>query len=156
MKLWIRKTLMGVFGASIALGGLTACSSGFTHRMSTSAEKMAEMRGKLVERVGKKLELDDVQKQKLDVLSGALDAQRDALRGTAANPSDEMLAIVASTKFDRARAQALVEEKTKAIQANSPEVIGALADFYDSLRPPQQQKVREMMQHRRSGWMARG
>lgn len=156
MKLWIKKTWIGVFGASIALGGLTACSSGFPHRGPMGAEKMAEMRGKLVERVGKKLELDGVQKQKLDALADTLEAQRKAFRGTTANPRDEMQALVAGDKFDRTRAQALVEEKTKAIQTNSPEVIGALADFYDSLRPPQQQKVREMMQHRRSGWMAHG
>ena len=40
-------------------------------------------------------------------------------------------------------------------KASSPDVIKALADFYDSLDPGQQQKVREMMQ-RRKGWMARG
>ena len=66
-----------------------------------------------------------------------------------------MQAIVAGAKFDRARAQTLLDEKTRAVQANSPEVISALADFYDSLNPDQQQKVREMMQ-RRKGWMARG
>jgi hypothetical protein len=32
-------------------------------------------------------------------------------------------------------------------------VIAALGDFYDSLQPAQQQKVRDMMQRRR-GWMA--
>ena len=34
-------------------------------------------------------------------------------------------------------------------------VVQAMADFYDSLNPDQQQKVRELMQ-RRKGWMARG
>ena len=33
--------------------------------------------------------------------------------------------------------------------------VAAMADFYDSLNPEQQQKVRELMQ-RRKGWMARG
>ena len=70
-------------------------------------------------------------------------------------PRAEMQAIVSGDKFDRARAQSLLEEKTRAVQANSPEVITALADFYDSLNAEQQQKVRDLMQ-RRKGWMARG
>lgn len=156
MKRWIKKTLMGLFGASIVLGGLTACSTGHSRGGPMSVEKMAQVRGKLVERVGNKLHLDDAQKLKLNVLADKLLAQRTALMGKATDPRAEMLAIVAGDKFDRARAQSLVDEKTQALQANSPEVIAALADFYDSLNPGQQQQVREMMQHRRDGWMARG
>ncbi|MBD9393970.1 Spy/CpxP family protein refolding chaperone [Acidovorax sp. ACV01] len=155
MKPWIKKTLAGIFGVSIAVGGLTACSSGHHHRGPMSAEKMAEVRGKVVERVSSKLDLNDAQKLKLNVLADKMEAQRTAFIGKAADPRAEMQAIVAGATFDRVRAQTLLEEKTRAVQANSPEVIGALADFYDSLNPDQQQKVRELMQ-RRKGWMARG
>ncbi len=155
MKPWIKKTLMGIFGVSIAVGGLTACSSGYHHRGPMSPEKMAEVRGKVVERVSSKLDLNDAQKLKLNALADKLEAQRIAFIGKTADPRTEMQDIVAGAKFDRARAQTLLDEKTRAVQANSPEVIGALADFYDSLNPEQQQKVREMMQ-RRKGWMARG
>lgn len=155
MKPWIKKTLMGIFGVSIAVGGLTACSSGQHHRGPMGPEKMAEVRGKVVERVSSKLDLTDAQKLKLNVLADKMVAQRAALMGQAADPRTEIQAIVAGTKFDRARAQTLLDEKTRAVQANSPEVIGALADFYDSLNPEQQAKVREMMQ-RRKGWMAHG
>jgi hypothetical protein len=41
------------------------------------------------------------------------------------------------------------------LQNKSPEVIAALADFYDSLNPAQQQKVRDFMEHR-GGWFHRG
>ena len=67
----------------------------------------------------------------------------------------EMQAIVAGNRFDRSRAQGLLEEKTRAVQASGPEVINALADFYDSLDAEQQQKVRDWMHKRRSGWMVR-
>ena len=70
-------------------------------------------------------------------------------------PRAEVQAIVAGDKFDRARAQSLLEDKTRAVQAHSPAVVNAMADFYDSLNPDQRQKVRELMQ-RRKGWMARG
>lgn len=156
MKPWIKKTLVGLFGASIMVGGLTACSSGHHYRQgSMTPEKMAEMRGKVVERVSSKLDLTDPQKQKLNVLADKLEAQRTAFIGKTADPRAEVQAIMAGDKFDRTRAQALMDEKTRAVQANSPEVITALADFYDSLNTDQQQKVRELMQ-RRKGWMARG
>lgn len=155
MKPWIKRTLMGLFGATIVVGGLTACSSGHHHRGPMTAEKMSEVRGKVVERVSSKLDLNDGQKQKLNVLADKMEAQRTAFVGKATDPRAEMQAIVSGDKFDRARAQSLLEEKTRAVQANSPEVITALADFYDSLNAEQQQKVRDLMQ-RRKGWMARG
>lgn len=153
MKPWIKKTMFGLFGATIALGGLTACSSGYHHRGPMTADKMAEVRGKVLQRVSSKLDLNDVQKQKLNALADTVQVQRAAWVGSAKDPRAEMQAIVSGGKFDRTRAQALVEEKTRAVQSGSPEVISALADFYDSLNADQQQKVREMMQHRRGGWM---
>lgn len=156
MKPWIKKTLVGLFGASIMVGGLTACSSGHSYRHGPmTPEKMAEVRGKLVERVSSKLDLDAAQKLKLNALADTLQAQRSAFIGKTTDPRAEAQAIVAGDKFDRARAQALLAEKTQALQAHSPEVITALADFYDSLNPAQQQKVRELMQ-RRKGWLAHG
>lgn len=155
MKPWIKRTLVGLFGASIMVGGLTACSSGAHRHGPMTPEKMAEVRAKVVDRVSSKLDLNDAQKQKLNVLADKMQAQRSAFMGQAADPRAEVQAIVAGDKFDRARAQSLLDEKTRAIQASSPEVITALADFYDSLNPGQQQKVRDLMQ-RRKGWMAHG
>ena len=155
MKPWIKKTLMGIFGVSIAVSGLTACSSGHHQRGPMTAEKMAEVRGKMVDRVSSKLDLNEAQKTKLNALADQLEAQRAAFIGKTADPRAEVQAIVAGDKFDRARAQSLLEDKTRAVQAHSPAVVNAMADFYDSLNPDQQQKVRELMQ-RRKGWMARG
>ena len=62
---------------------------------------------------------------------------------------------MAGEKFDRARALNLIDEKTRVVQVSSPEVITALADFYDSLNPTQQAEVRERMQ-KRKGWFSRG
>ena len=155
MKSWSKKTLIGLFGASILVGGLTACSGGHYHRHGPmNAERMAEVRGKVMERVGSKLDLNEAQKQKLATLADKLQAQRAAFVGQAVDPRAEMQALVAGEKFDRARAQALIDEKLRAVQTGSPEVLAAMADFYDSLNPEQQQKVRDFMQRRR-GWMGR-
>ena len=38
------------------------------------------------------------------------------------------------------------------VRRPGPEVLAAMADFYDSLNPEQQQKVRDFMERRRHGW----
>jgi protein CpxP len=155
MKSWIQRSLLGIFGATLALGALTACGHHERHPgASASVEEQARWRDKMVDRVASKLELNDAQKQKLAVLAAKLQEQRAALRG-ATDPRAEMKALVAGEKFDRTRAQALVTEKATAVQARSPEVIAALGDFYDSLNPTQQARVREFMDKRR-GWRHRG
>ena len=64
----------------------------------------------------------------------------------------DVQSLVAGNTFDRAKAKALIDAKTAAVQSKSPELIAAVGDFYDSLRPEQQQKVREFMQRGRHGW----
>lgn len=153
MKSWWKRSLFAVFGAGIALGGLTACSGVRPWQHGGSPEHLAAMQGKMVERIASKLDLDAAQKVKLQALSEVLVAQRKAMAGTGAEPRAQVQALVSGDKFDRAAAQALVDEKTRAIQSGSPSIITAMGDFYDSLRPEQQQKVRDMVQHRR-GWMS--
>lgn len=157
MNIFIKRALIGLFSAAMLAGGLTACG----HRPpglggdNLSAEQSAQHRSKMVERVSGKLDLNADQKQRLTVLADKLHEQRVALMGQTTNPRAEISALVAGDKFDKARAQALVTEKTTALQAKSPEVIAALAEFYDSLDPAQQQKVRDFMAHR-GGWFKRG
>ena len=55
--------------------------------------------------------------------------------GKTTHPRAELRSIVAGTTLDKAKAQALAEEKTGALRSKSPEVIPAAADFYDSLNP---------------------
>jgi protein CpxP len=153
MQPWIKRSLITLFGATALLLGVTACG----HRPQgapMSEEKMADFRVKMMDRASKELDLTEPQKQKLGVLADRLHDQRLALLGKAANPRSEAQALVAGVQFDRARAQALVDEKTGVLRSKSPEVIAAMGDFFDSLNPAQQQKVRDFMQGRR-GWLHR-
>jgi Spy/CpxP family protein refolding chaperone len=160
MKLFFRRNLQralfGIFGAALLVGGLTACGH---HRhdygAAMSAEQYAQTRDKMVDRVASRLDLNADQKTRLAALGDTLYAQRAALMGQTKDPHAEMKALVAGDKFDAARAQALITEKTTVIQAKSPEVLAALASFYDSLNPAQQQKVRDFMEGRH-GWFHRG
>ncbi len=158
MKPWIRGTLYGLLGASIILGGVAAFGYRYYghHGWHASAQDQARFRERMIERVSDRLDLTADQRQRLAALADKLQEQRAALKGEATDPRAEIQALVAGERFDRARAQALVAQKTAAINGKSPEVIAAAADFYDGLNAGQQAKVREFMQHRHQGWWRRG
>ena len=147
MKPWIKRTLFGVFGVSLLVGALSACA----HRHAgggmaqMSAEDSAKWRERLLERAGKELQLDDAQKQRLGVVFDKMREQRNALVGSTTSPRAEMGALIAGATFDKARAQTLIEQKTGAVREKSPEVITATAEFFDTLKPEQQQKVRDFL-----------
>jgi Spy/CpxP family protein refolding chaperone len=152
MKSWTRRTLYGLFGAFITLGALTACGHRYEHGgWNANAEEQARHRAKVVDRVASRLDLNEAQKAKLAALVATVQAQRAAMAGQP-NPRAQFQALVAGDKFDRAAAQALIAKTTAAVETRSPEVIAALADFYDSLDAKQQAKVREYLQQRRGWW----
>jgi len=144
MKPWFKRSLFGIAGAALLAGSLAGCAG---HRHGWSGDS-AEFRARIVERVGSRLDLDASQKQKLTVLTEKLQAQRAALRG-GGDPRAEFRSLFAGAKLDQERAKKLVDDKTAAVQAGSPEVIAAAADFFDNLNPAQQQKVREFMERGR-------
>ena len=154
MKPWLKRTLFGLFGVSLLVGGLSAC--GHRHHgggmAQMSAEDAAKWRERMMDRATKELQLDEAQKQRLGVVFDKVREQRNALVGSTTDPRAEMGALIAGATFDKARAQTLVEQKTGALREKSPEVIAATADFFDTLKPEQQQKVREFLNKRRGRW----
>jgi len=154
MKPWLKRTLIGVVGAFALFGTFAAFSHG-AHRHgwhAMSEEDAAKMKARLVEKAGEKLDLDAAQKAKLGAVADKLREQRNAFVADTKDPRAELQSLIAGPTFDRNKAQVLVQAKTQAVQLKSPEVIAAMADFYDSLRPEQQAKVREMLQRGRRGW----
>jgi Spy/CpxP family protein refolding chaperone len=150
IKPWARRSLIALAGAALLFGGLAACSHHPHHGTMTEAD-INQFRDRVIDKAGRELSLDAAQKAKLALLAEALKAQRTALIAGSDNPRAELQALVAGPQFDRARAQALVDAKTGALRDKAPAVVGAMADFYDSLQPEQQQKLRELMDKRR-GW----
>ena len=151
MRPWIKRTLAGRFGASLLFTAFAAGAWRGHHGWgwhAMSEEDASRAKARIVDKVGDRLDLDATQRAKLAVLADRLHEQRKALAGPAADPRAEITGLVAGPTFDRAKAQALVESKTQAVGAGSPLVIAALGDFYDSLKPEQQAKVRAFMERR--------
>ncbi|HSW08255.1 Spy/CpxP family protein refolding chaperone [Aquabacterium sp.] len=154
MRRWLKRTLIGLFGATLLVGGgLAACSH---HRYGHGSWPMSEadaakLRERVIDKASRELQLDDAQRTRLGVLADAVKAQRNALVAGTPNPRADLQALVAGAQFDRAKAQALIEGKTSAVREHSPVLVTAFGDFYDSLRPEQQQKLREFMARGRHG-----
>ena len=155
MKPWIKRTLIGLTATTVVLGGLTACGSRGDHARGWSDERVTEVRGKVIEKVSSKLDLNADQKAKLGVLADQMIASRKALRGNT-DPRTDLQALVAGDKFDRSKAQQLLDQKLQAAQGNGPQMLAAFGDFYDSLNPEQQKQVREKLERRGHGWWGRG
>ncbi len=156
MKSWIKRSLIGLTAATVVLGGLTACGSRGDHAKGWSDERITEVRGKAIERISSTLELNTDQKAKLGLLADEMIASRKAFKGNSADPRADLKALIASDKFDRTKAQAMLDQKTQVVQGNGPKMLAAFGDFYDSLTPAQQQQLREKMDRRGRGWWGRG
>jgi periplasmic protein CpxP/Spy len=144
MKHWIKKSLLTAVGTSVILIGLGGCSHSGSHRQQSETSR-AEFKAKMVDRVAARLELNADQKVKLAALGDKLQEQRTAMMGARPAQNEQLKSVIQNNVFDKAAAQKLVNEKTNAVTTKSPEVITAAADFFDSLSPVQQQKVREFM-----------
>ncbi len=149
MKTWIRRTLIGLASATALFGGLAAWAGhSYGHFWHGDA---TERQARMVDFATRKLELDPAQKAKLEALAGTLQAQRKALVTEGSNPRAELQQLIAGASFDRTQAAALLQAKLGAVQLKSPEVIAAFGDFFDSLRPDQQARLREALARGRHG-----
>lgn len=142
MKNWLKRTLVGVAVSSALFGSLAAYSQGVGfHHGPPSAEQMAQHEARMLEHIGKRLNLDANQAAKLKVLGDLMLADHAPQAG--ADPHAAMATLIAGNTFDRAGAQALVNKHVAKIQADSPALITAGGDFFDSLNAAQQAQVRE-------------
>ncbi len=155
MKPWIKRSLIALTSVTVVLGGLTACGARGDHARGWSDERITEVRGKAIEKISGKLDLNADQKAKLAVLADQMIASRKAFRGNT-DPRTDLQALVAGDKFDRSKAQQLLDQKLLAAQGNGPQMLAAFGDFYDSLNPEQQKQVREKLERRGHGWWGRG
>jgi len=157
MKPWLKRTFVGLFGASALLGGGWAARSyahdGHGRWQAMGEEDMAKHKARMIEMVSDRLDLSVDQKTRLGVLLDRVHEQRAALHAGTDMRAD-LQSLVKDNVFDRWHAQDLLNAKLAAVRDGGPQVIAALADFYDSLTPVQQQKVRELVQrggHHRHG-----
>src|SRR5438067_12266638 len=103
MKPWLKRTFVGLFGATALLGSVTACSHAYGghggwHAMSD--DDVARFKSRAVDKVGERLDLTADQKGKLGVVIDRLHEQRAALHGTT-DPRADIASLIKDNTFDR-------------------------------------------------------
>lgn len=101
-----------------------------------------------IEKLGKELDLNDAQTAKLNAVTETLVKGRETMRSRHDTKHKELMALFDQPTLDQQRALGLVQQTTREIDNQAPEMIAAIGEFYDSLTPPQQQKLREEMKER--------
>lgn len=154
MKTWIKRSLMALLGLAVVAGGVVAC--GHRAHGDWQGKDATEIKAKAVQRATKYLTLDAAQQAKAAALADALQAQHQAFTGGSAgdpgaNPKAQLQQLISGPSFDRNGAQVLLSQKLASVQTQGPQVIGAMADFFDALRPEQQTQLRELMAKGRHG-----
>jgi Spy/CpxP family protein refolding chaperone len=147
----LRRPLFGICGRP-RFGGKRGCG----RHGAMTPEQMAERRDRMVDRAANKLKLNAEQKPLLSNLLTQMSAQRQAMIGQNTDMRAELRSWFTGSNFDAVRAQTLINDKAEALQSKSPDVVAALATFFDSLNPAQQQRVRDFMDGGRRGWFRRG
>ncbi len=94
------------------------------------------------------LDLSTVQQQNFDALMKKLKSRRMESRQQRQEQRKEMLALLDSSTLDQEKAVRLVEQKARAIEKSSREMIETIALFTDSLTTEQKKKLKENIQQR--------
>jgi len=131
--------ILGAVGIAVAVAG---CGHGYRHH------EPGDYAVRHIERLGKELNLNEAQTAKLNAVTETLRKGRDTMRAKHDEKQKEVLALLDQPKLDRQRALGLVQQTTRDINDHAPEMIAAMGDFYDSLTPLQQQKLREEVKER--------
>jgi Spy/CpxP family protein refolding chaperone len=103
---------------------------------------------RMIDRITDNLELNEAQVAKLNGVKDTILEARKKMRENRKDKQAEMLALLGQPTLDQEKAMAMLTERGDAMKAEAPKVIGALAGFYDSLSPEQQQTLRETIQDR--------
>jgi len=122
----------------MGVGTLDACS----HHYKTPEERAEWM----VEKVADKLDLNDMQKEKLAAVKSEMMKLRKQFKGDQESTRKQVLAIVSQPTLDRNALLNMINVRTQAVSNNAPHIVAALGDFYDSLNSEQQAKVRELIE----------
>jgi protein CpxP len=131
--------ILGAVGIAVAVAG---CGHGYRHH------EPGDYAVRHIEKLGKELNLNEAQTAKLNAVTETLRKGRDTMRAKHDEKQKEVLALLDQPKLDRQRALGLVQQTTRDINDHAPEMIAAMGDFYDSLTPTQQQKLREEVKER--------
>lgn len=139
------KPLSKTIIALVAITGLAAGLSACGHHYRADPEQRAEH---MMQKISHELELNDAQLAQLSKLKTALLDARKQLHEQRKSEQDTLQSLLSQPTLDRDRLLSLAQEHLQKMQQQAPQIVTAAGDFYDSLKPEQQHKLREEITER--------
>lgn len=127
---------LGIAGGAAAIG---------KHQFG-DPEKRAD---KIAGYVAYELELDETQKQALDVLKTQVLAARESVHTDKSVMKEEAIALFSAETFDRAKALDMINNKVSIVNEQAPDMVNALGDFLDTLNAEQKAEIKEFVEEHR-------
>ena len=140
------KIIIAVISGLVLISGIAACSH---HRNPQARAEYA------VEKISSKLELNDAQTIQLVKLKNEIMNVRQSMQSDRNSMFTEIDELPSQSTLDQPRVLQLLQSKIDTVNNKAPQIITAFAEFYDSLNPEQQLKIREKIQDHREhshGW----
>lgn len=97
------------------------------------------------ERVSSELELNESQQSNLQSLIDTVMEKRGNFKENRSERKAELLAMLDSETLDQGKINALLTQKTQAVESAAPEMISAIAQFTDSLSAEQRAELKEKL-----------
>ncbi|MCK7580710.1 MAG: Spy/CpxP family protein refolding chaperone [Chromatiales bacterium] len=104
--------------------------------------------GWMLRRIGRKLDLDESQQQRLTSVQGRMQDLRAGMQAAKEQHRDALAALLSGERLDRAEAMRLLKVPAAVAAESAPELVAAIADFYDGLNAGQRTRLRELMTRR--------
>ena len=131
---------------------LMGAASGCGHRHA-SPEQRADH---IVEKIKDKLDLNEEQTSKLVIAKNEILRIRQEMKAQKTQTRTDIFEMLEQPKLDQNRILSMVKDKTQAVNEKAPEIVVAVAGFYDSLTPEQQktlrEKIKDKMEHHKHSW----
>lgn len=126
----------------LLIGGLSACGHHYKQR---NPEARAEY---IIEKITNKLDLNDTQVSKLQVIKSEILEIRERTRQQRGDTHDTILSLLQQPTLDQQKLLDTINGHTQTINDNAPRIVSLLADFYDNLNPEQQKELQEHVEDR--------
>jgi len=129
-------------------------ASGFCDKRGGNPEERANH---MVEKIAKKLSLSEDQVAKLEIAKTEILAIRKDMKSQRQTLRTSFVDIIDQPTLDQEAILSMIKTKTQSINDKAPQVLLALAGFYDSLNREQQgmlrEKIRDKMKAHDRSWM---
>ncbi len=130
---------LGLAGGAFAFGS-------HHYFLSMSMQEKADM---FSDHVSKRLDLNVVQEDKLDQLTGRVATIMQQVKQNRESHQQFLDQLITDQPLDQAELLAKINQKTAVVNDNAPEMVGLLAEFVDSLNADQKAEIKDMIEKRR-------